>query len=260
MKRWYDKSISFACTSCGKCCTSKNKVKVFINHNEINQISNYLKISTEQFISYYTDLMYDDSSKKEDHHPEEVLRYITLKSKVNDVNHHQQQRQQPEQQNRCIFLSSSSSSSSSENDNKCSIYEVRPTQCRTYPYWPQHMIGRAEWLSESLNCEGMKVIDEHNDSSSIGISSDLNKLNQLIDEDEDKDNVYKDDVDNNDDDDNDINNKINKMNDISNITDAVTMNNNEIMLNLIIHHIHNRGDSDDNWTYDQAKILLQESC
>jgi len=239
MKRWYDKSISFACTSCGKCCTSKNKVKVFLNDSEINQISNYLQISTDHFISYYTDLIYDN--KKKDNHSEEVLRYITLKSKGYDGKQHQQQ---PQQQNRCIFLSSSS-----ENINKCSIYEVRPTQCRTYPYWPQHMIGRAEWLSESLNCEGMKVVDSDNG----GDKNDVVVIDNDYDEDDDDD-------DDNDKNNNGMDNSIKKVIDRSHITDAVNLNNNEIMLNLIIHHLHNRGDSDDNWTYVQAKTLLLESC
>jgi Fe-S-cluster containining protein len=212
-------------------------VKVFLNDNEINQISKYLQISTDHFISYYTDLIYD--IKEEDNHSEEVLRYITLKSKGYDAKQHQQQ-------NRCIFLSSSS-----EHINKCSIYEVRPTQCRTYPYWPQHMIGRAEWLSESLNCEGMKVVDSE-------------KLNQLIDDGDGNDDVVvdnDDDDDHDDDDHDDINNDtIKTIIDRSHVTDAVNLNNNEIMLNLIIHHLHNRGDSDDNWTYDQAKALLHESC
>jgi len=237
MKRWYDKSISFACTACGKCCTSKNKVKVFLNDREINQISNYLQISTDHFISYYTDLIYDN--KNTDNHFEEVLRYITLKSKGYDG-------KQPQQQNRCIFLSSSS-----ESINKCSIYEVRPTQCRTYPYWPQHMIGRAEWLSESLNCEGMKVVDSDNG----GDKNDVVVIDNDYDEDDDDD----DDNDYNDNN-NDIDNTIKKIIDRSHITDAVNLNNNEIMLNLIIHHLHNRGDSDENWTYDQAKTLLHESC
>lgn len=39
----------------------------------------------------------------------------------------------------CIFLG---------EDNRCTIYEARPLQCRTYPYWPRMMMSRDEWLAE----------------------------------------------------------------------------------------------------------------
>lgn len=39
----------------------------------------------------------------------------------------------------CIFLNSA---------NQCSIYEARPLQCRTYPYWPRVIKSRASWDEE----------------------------------------------------------------------------------------------------------------
>lgn len=46
----------------------------------------------------------------------------------------------------CIFL---------ESDNKCGIYDVRPTQCRTYPYWPGVMESSKTWNEEKPMCEGI---------------------------------------------------------------------------------------------------------
>ena len=46
----------------------------------------------------------------------------------------------------CVFL----------KDNKCSIYDVRPTQCRTYPYWSRILVGEEEWNREgATRCEGI---------------------------------------------------------------------------------------------------------
>lgn len=40
----------------------------------------------------------------------------------------------------CIFL---------EEDGKtCSIYQHRPTQCRTFPYWPSLLDNRTNWYNE----------------------------------------------------------------------------------------------------------------
>ena len=67
----------------------------------------------------------------------------------------------------CVFL----------KDNKCSVYEVRPSQCRTYPFWPQHILGRAEWEAEAVRCEGMSVLKpsfklSKENSASPAVSSD----------------------------------------------------------------------------------------
>ena len=32
-------------------------------------------------------------------------------------------------------------------DNRCTIYEARPMQCRTWPFWPEHMSAR-KWAKE----------------------------------------------------------------------------------------------------------------
>jgi len=62
---------------------------------------------------------------------------------------------QHETKKQCTFL----------DGNRCSIYEARPTQCKTYPFWPQNMIGPAEWIAESHLCEGIKVTKKLNEIS-----------------------------------------------------------------------------------------------
>ena len=45
----------------------------------------------------------------------------------------------------CMFL----------KDKKCSVYEARPTQCRTWPFWPEVMPAKA-WKKEVLAfCPGI---------------------------------------------------------------------------------------------------------
>ena len=45
----------------------------------------------------------------------------------------------------CIFL----------GENGCSIYEGRPLQCRTYPFWPSIVESRGNWESEKNSCPGI---------------------------------------------------------------------------------------------------------
>jgi Fe-S-cluster containining protein len=39
-------------------------------------------------------------------------------------------------------------------DNRCSIYPVRPTQCRTYPFWYENLRSKAAWRKTCRDCPG----------------------------------------------------------------------------------------------------------
>ena len=40
-------------------------------------------------------------------------------------------------------------------DNGCTIYPVRPRQCRTYPFWPEVVESPETWAEESACCPGV---------------------------------------------------------------------------------------------------------
>ena len=40
-------------------------------------------------------------------------------------------------------------------DNGCKIYDVRPTQCRTFPFWGPNLENRAEWEKLRKTCPGI---------------------------------------------------------------------------------------------------------
>ncbi len=45
----------------------------------------------------------------------------------------------------CIFL----------KDNKCRVYGARPTQCKTFPWWPQNISSEKAWKGAAYSCEGI---------------------------------------------------------------------------------------------------------
>ena len=47
----------------------------------------------------------------------------------------------------CIFL----------KGKQCSVYEVRPTQCVTYPFWSQNVSSETDWKSEGSRCPGISM-------------------------------------------------------------------------------------------------------
>ena len=40
-------------------------------------------------------------------------------------------------------------------DKGCTIYSVRPLQCRTFPYWPFLVESFSDWENEKYRCKGI---------------------------------------------------------------------------------------------------------
>jgi len=39
--------------------------------------------------------------------------------------------------------------------SRCSVYEARPTQCRTFPFWPENLRSRERWERLKGFCPGI---------------------------------------------------------------------------------------------------------
>jgi len=137
------KSLPFECTACGKCCRTKGHV--YLSPEETLQAASVLDISPQGFIDQYASHALSSNQTT----------WIRLR----------------EQDDACIFLDL--------DTNQCQIYEARPTQCRTYPFWPNILQSpdswNAEcrskddesnsplpkWTAETGGCEGMERVDSH---------------------------------------------------------------------------------------------------
>ena len=123
---WYKEGLNFKCTECGGCCTGSPGY-IWVNDKEIEEIASFLKLSIEDFYKKYL--------RKVGH------RYSIL--------------ERPQTYD-CVFL----------KDKKCTIYSVRPKQCRTFPWWTQNLKSKEDWLQAASYCEGInseapKVPFEH---------------------------------------------------------------------------------------------------
>ena len=120
---WYKDGLSFNCTQCGACCTGSPGY-VWITDEEIIAMANFLNITLEEFIKKYTRSIYGRRALLEDR-------------KTFD----------------CVFL----------KDNTCTLYTYRPTQCKTYPWWPEIVESKESWQEEAKRCEGIN----HHDSRTV---------------------------------------------------------------------------------------------
>lgn len=113
---WYAAGLAFTCTQCGNCCTGAPGV-VWVSEEEMRAIAEYRKQS-------YGEIMI--------HHTKLVAGRRSLTEFANGD---------------CTFLDPKS--------RGCTIYPVRPVQCRTWPFWPSNLVSRETWERAKSVCPGI---------------------------------------------------------------------------------------------------------
>ncbi len=119
MSSFYKNGLQFSCTQCGHCCRHEPGY-VFLSENDVKQAVDYLSISEEDFLKKYCKIVDIGFFKK-----------VTLVEKSNYD---------------CVFWL---------DGVGCEIYQARPLQCRSYPFWPNIMDSAESWAEEAKHCPGM---------------------------------------------------------------------------------------------------------
>jgi len=92
---------SSACATCGGACCIGESGYIWVNYQEIKKMAQFLELTIEEFATMYL--------RKVKH------RYSIIERKIATDNY------------ACIFFDNSI--------KQCKIYPVRPTQCRSFPFW-----------------------------------------------------------------------------------------------------------------------------
>ncbi|HEC13883.1 MAG TPA: YkgJ family cysteine cluster protein [Acidiferrobacteraceae bacterium] len=110
-------ALRFECTQCGHCCIGDTSSGVSLSVDEVGAIRRLLGLSQAWFRRRY------------------VRRLSTTYWEI-----------RLQADGRCPFLS---------DEDRCSIYALRPAQCHTYPFWPEILKSRKSWRGEARRCEGI---------------------------------------------------------------------------------------------------------
>lgn len=114
-KKFWSEGIRFECQGTGRCCTSRGGYG-FVYLTEADEV----RLAGELGLSHADFLR---------RHCEMTDGYVHLKNPDRD----------------CEFL----------KDKRCGVYEGRPEQCRTWPFWPENMNARA-WKRDVVSfCPGI---------------------------------------------------------------------------------------------------------
>lgn len=114
---WFKTGLKFSCQSCGKCCQGPGGY-VWLNEQEISCFSEKIGISEKEFLKKYVRNAYG--------------RYALIDNNLGA----------------CIFMN---------EDGTCKYYNERPSQCKTFPWWPEIIENKEEWESNPYNCPGIGI-------------------------------------------------------------------------------------------------------
>ncbi len=152
---WYVGGLHFECQQCGECCSGPAEGYIWVTKPEIQIIADFLKITPSQL--------------RQGH-----LRRVGLRTTV--IEH-------PGTKD-CIFLNTTLSLRGAKrrsnlirsqvgdchglfqrprNDihtsntayRKCTIYAVRPSQCRAWPFWASNLASPNAWNKAAQKCSGI---------------------------------------------------------------------------------------------------------
>ena len=112
---WYSEGLQFQCTQCGDCCSGDPGV-VWMTPDEMKKICEYTGLTETELKVKYS---------------QKIGRKTTLRERDNGD---------------CVFLH--------ETTRGCTIYPVRPAQCRTWPFWNSNLESPATWEEVKRSCPG----------------------------------------------------------------------------------------------------------
>jgi Fe-S-cluster containining protein len=123
---FYHEGLQFECTRCGGCCSGFPGY-VWLSEPELERLSTNLGLDRTVFISRYTKVVRGFGPPR-----------ISLVEK---------------QGFDCIFFDYSSDPVCT--DRVCKVYDARPYQCSSYPFWKKNLVYRSDWDRTARFCPGL---------------------------------------------------------------------------------------------------------
>ena len=117
-KKFYENGLQFECQRCSACCRH-DPGYVFLTKNDLDKLSGHTGLDRRQFLEKYCRTVDLGGFKR-----------ISLIEKKNFD---------------CIFW----------DEGGCSVYDARPVQCRTYPFWISYLEDEKDWKDLAKSCPGV---------------------------------------------------------------------------------------------------------
>lgn len=113
---WYKDGLRFECSQCGDCCTGAPGF-VWVNGDEIRALAEVVTAGdVDEFERLY-------------------VRSVGIRKSLVEF-----------PGGDCVFFDT--------EKRKCSVYEARPRQCKTWPFWDSNLKSPADWKHTCQVCPG----------------------------------------------------------------------------------------------------------
>lgn len=123
---FYKEGLKFSCQRCSNCC-GKTPGFVYLSKNDLLKLCEFFKCDIKSFVEKYCRWA-------------DYYEGATVLALMEQKNYD------------CIFL-----------ENGCTVYDARPIQCSTYPFWSWMVADKETWNDVAKDCPGMnqgKIYDE----------------------------------------------------------------------------------------------------
>jgi Fe-S-cluster containining protein len=117
-KLFWEEGLRFTCQRCSLCCT-RDEGYVFLTENDVERLAAESRMGRGQFIKTWCRWIKAGGG----------VELLSLKEKSN---------------NDCFFWK-----------DGCGVYNARPLQCRTYPFWKNFLVSEATWEEALAGCPGV---------------------------------------------------------------------------------------------------------
>lgn len=127
-KAFYSDGLAFSCTQCNgesRCCRGRPGV-VQLGKSDLARLAQAEGLEEDQFIQAFCRWIREGNGYE----------FLSLRELSNCD---------------CVFW----------GKGGCSVYEARPAQCRTYPFWPFVVESRESWEEEAADCPGINKGEVH---------------------------------------------------------------------------------------------------
>jgi Fe-S-cluster containining protein len=115
-KPWYHQGLRFRCVGCGGCCTGEPGY-VWLNAQEIAALAAFLRLKISSF-------------------ERKFIRRIGIRACLVELPNGD-----------CVFFDRGS--------RQCRVYQFRPRQCQTWPFWHSNLRSPEAWQLAGKRCPGI---------------------------------------------------------------------------------------------------------
>ena len=138
---WYAEGLDFTCTQCGNCCGGAPGY-VWVTRDDIVRISDFLKITPEEMVERYCRKVGGQWSLNEGKGPGSDWDCVFLKEEK-------------------VTRRTAGGEEVKLGRRYCSVYSVRPLQCRTWPFWSENLSTKRAWDHAGKRCHGINHGKRH---------------------------------------------------------------------------------------------------